>query len=132
MKPQEIRIGNYFNYRHREIIIINGILNSDNDYFCVYIKGKNGCQIKEYLHPIPLNSDLLQRCGFEVITDDDGDGKDFILEINDFVLQGYYENEDNVLTGVICVDFMTEPLIYLHQLQNLYMDLTNKELNIKL
>ncbi|WP_300701309.1 hypothetical protein [Bacteroides sp.] len=104
--------------------------------------------VYQLIEPLPLTNELLLKCGFEEIKD----GKTYILPLyfhksNDIKSNNYlcfycekgkgvyalyteylkdvsFEVKDPVLNN--------KPCTYLHQLQNLYFDITGEELGVKL
>jgi len=82
--------------------------------------------ISEYIEPIPLTEEWLDKLGFEKCYD------------KELPYQNAYRNGDLLLsqdfTMSYCAEYMEtfgEPLTHVHQLQNLYHALTNEELTIK-
>ena len=73
------------------------------------------------IYPIPLNGKMLENIGFKLIED--------YLYLGEFTLNYYKDG------FMICVNendrHITKPISYVHELQNLYYDLTDKELEIK-
>lgn len=85
----------------------------------------------EYLgriSPIPLTEEMLLKCGFNYDKEEDcwkicG----LFIRKEDCGFRIYIECEDAWYSGCYFNDFR-----YLHQLQNIYFDLTGKELEVKL
>ena len=106
MEANELRIGNWVDLDKEEIAI-------DLEYFYWEIEG-NG--VLECTEPIPLTEDWLLKFGFEKKYNEYYLGDIIICEeINDFKF-GYDFYEDIL------------ELKHVHQLQNLYYALTEKEL----
>lgn len=104
--------------------------------------------VYQLIEPLLLTHELLVKCGFEEIKD----GKTYILPLY------FHKNNDTKLSNYLCfycekgkgvyalyteylkdVNFEVKdpmlnnkPCIYLHQLQNLYFDLTGEELKVNL
>ena len=75
---------------------------------------------EEELEPIPITEEILKKCGFRTF-------------------DGYYINEDNVIVSSIngswylsIASTVIIKLTYLHQLQNLYLLIVGKQLEINL
>ena len=111
MKPQELKIGNW--------------VNSEYDGEC-----ELGLRMLErfigeieHLNPIPLTEEWLLKFGFEYEHDHNSDT--FI----------FYKENVKIIFNNISFDFVFDKseieLKYVHQLQNLFFALTNKELEIK-
>jgi hypothetical protein len=96
-------------------------------------------------HPIPLTPEWLKRCGFEKdnfaqIKEDGGFdvrekwvSADKEVELFLVVLAGKYMTGDNPCYGRKMKGFHRyQPIVSIHQLQNLYFALTGDELNIDL
>lgn len=95
----------------------------------------NGKPEHEY-NPIPLTTETIEKCGFPENEDKDGYIIKFGYEIS---FKGFRDKQE----FYIIIDFygvhlanndavlMTTKINYLHELQNLYFDLTFKELEIK-
>lgn len=77
--------------------------------------------------PIPLTEEILLKCGFEKIN------KHKELDSHGYLMDGmeYLHTIDNGITFTDSVQNEIE-FKYLHQLQNLYFALTNKELEVNL
>jgi len=87
--------------------------------------------------PIPLTKDILLKCGFEdyenldndyTVYGNHGDDSDFFLEVD------WRRVESGYSPMIKSVEYETigSNIIYLHQLQNIYYALTNKELSINI
>ena len=118
MKANELRIGNYIQFRHTETPVKITLGDFVREY-------KNE-HLEDY-EPIPLTEDWLERFGFEQHHDDCSNGVMYIKDI--FSEQpktwGAYPNE--VGSGIVIKDSVK--LEHVHQLQNLYFALTGEELN---
>ena len=115
----EIREGIYLEYENNGISVkIIGF----KDGICYY---NSSCYSKiESMTPIPLTEDILLKCGF------DKHEYQYIIEycINSFKLRYIKKNKKYVYhTG-----FRNIEKRYLHQLQNIYLDLEEKELEVNL
>ena len=136
VEVRELRIGNFILHDDKicEVCAIysNGLMDiSPIDSYIV--KERNNILIE----PIPITEELLSRCGFEKreIVNVDTEHQyiyhhkefgfiscNFAYCIND---TNDYSEYDNVLE-------LSLPLKHLHQLQNIYFDLTGKELEVNL
>jgi len=86
----------------------------------------------EYLQPIPLTPEILEKCGFE---------NDNVFEkMFKYLNKSIYDTDKLTFRkeeGFICFDgikyrTLLKHIIYLHQLQNLYFALTGEELTVNL
>jgi hypothetical protein len=130
MEAKELRIDNYVNI---------GLKSSDlrTDYDAITASGLMDLQVNKEsssftYEPIPLTEEWLVKFGF---TKDKKHTKccDLKLE-NDFYLQGIGYGKSNFKYEVILTDSNDNELTlvkHVHQLQNLYFALTNKELKLK-
>lgn len=124
----DLRIGNVImaNNRLRKVTMINndqtltrqsviGLENMNND--------ENNSQAAEQIQPVPLNEAILEQCGFTYQSH-----FRFWQLIN--TEQG--RTEMDIDSDYNLIDFMRRPIIkniaWLHQLQNIYYVLLNKEL----
>ena len=118
MEAQELRIGNWIQFRHTETPV--RITLGD------FVREYNDEHLEDY-EPIPLTEEWLTRFGFEQHHDDCSNGVMYIKDI--FSEQpktwGVYPNE--VGSGIVIKDSIK--LEHVHQLQNLYFALTGEELN---
>lgn len=131
---KELRIGNIVVGKYSSIIqSVNSIVKDDgySGGYCIHLL--NGDKFgADCIEPIPLTEELLLKCGFtkeyygfscdivelsygRFLCNDDTDKDKLFLSIN---------NAEYTISGV--------SLKYLHQLQNIYYDLTGKELDVKL
>lgn len=124
----ELRIGNWVNIK---VEGKNGTF--DGNYQIEEIRKdvilfNNGIHAAyRMLYPIPLTGERLLKCGFEDRILDIGIsdlwlGYNSIFEVNIFI--------DDIAKGY--VELSNNPRISLHQLQNLFFELTGKELEVKL
>ena len=117
MKPEELRIGNYFKWM--DIASMGRGIDKIN---C-------GQEIDHYLNlkePIPLTSEWLEKFGFKEETNSEfvkfwsGNG------ITDFIYHEYYHKNNDLFR--LSSDKYHIHLDYVHSLQNLYFCLKEKEL----
>lgn len=152
---KELRIGNYalFSCGHEFIIRkVMGIVPYDSSFVIrgeKYVGDKCLCTYDLYdrINPIPLTEDILLKCGFEkginddydIIYDFDKSGVYYCDQItityNTFdcciyILQQFSDENDEVHCNNSAK--IARDIKYLHDLQNLFYDLTKTELNIQL
>lgn len=142
MNEKDIRIGNSL-LLYSEVVKVTEIGFKGDDYYLRVEGKKNGYYIDQF-EPIELTEEILLKCGFEKSTDIDcydinkldnviiysikglyqvikysrNNTNDYHLSIsdtNDYCEYGYYIHT-------------SKEIKYLHQLQNLYFILSNKEL----
>lgn len=136
MKTNELRIGNLITFEN-ELIEVNYITTVSIGWN--YSNFAPLC-IKDAFKPIPLTEDWLLKFGFEKLDlkhSDDSISKDvyknYPILIKDNLL---YEDEGRYIAArfspgeINKVNFITH-IDYIHQLQNLYFALTQKQLTIK-
>lgn len=128
----ELRIGNYVtngsNYLTIEYFMLNTGLDDNVDY-----------------DPIPLTSEILEKCGFYILHHMgilqptfglDNDSELFFSFDDETPFCVYDCSKDNYDENIEIGSFYTETHLhhikYLHQLQNLYFALTGEELKIEL
>lgn len=123
MIAHELRIGNYVDYPLEGYDSIHKVT--------VYtLKDLDNCN--KDIKPIPLTEEILLKCGFEnkmnlmYISIFEGM---LCISINDFSY-GLYSTEQRFNIGLSYTN--SSKIEYLHQLQNLYWSLTQKELQIEL
>ena len=123
MKANELRVGNFIYHNicgEKQVLKIINI----TDY-AVNLDISNGevsDQIDfDEIEPIILTEELIIECGLIKR------GNEYSL--GDFIGEIFYDGF-NYTAGEGCI--MGEPILYLHQLQNIYFALTNEELNINL
>jgi len=123
MKANELRIGNY--------------VNADGNYKKVYNLYSNGwdflhddidCRFVEYQNtkPIPLTEEWLLKFGFEK-TNESKEVEWYVF--NGFEVSTYNEGET---VYFVYQHLVLRHIVSVHQLQNLFFALTNKELTLKL
>lgn len=128
---QELRLGNYLK-KIKDIVKVTSFSHSLISVTIVGTSNQILCLPLE-LEPISLTEDILLKCGFE--KDDTG------VDMFDPDYAEWYQMEFPVI-GILCqssdkkylFDENTDTLRiqYLHQLQNLFFDLTGEELEVEL
>lgn len=129
METSELRLGNWIELRpdhtHRRYIEVSRINRGSVGNKTTRFETDNPRQPSEmkelfsqYLFPIPLTDEIIQRCGFEVRYNGIKTYYNPLMELDhDFNLMNY---ESNVR------------IRFVHQLQNIYFALTNQELEVNL
>ena len=130
MKASELRIGN---------------LVKDIDGNIFNIKQENLCDFANgfiVVKPIPLTEEWLVKLGFEKLKEYD-DGENIIIQYGKSIIVGDDTHDEKLVISLpfnYCEigDYQDDSayilnitIDYVHQLQNLYFTLTNKELEIK-
>lgn len=89
------------------------------------------CEImSDRLYPIILTEELLLKCG---ITEAYSDSKGYIYSINEVkFLRCFFDIPSFFIETKGDDDLFNRPIESLHQLQNLYFDLTGKDLDVEL
>lgn len=134
IKANELRFGIWFKNRGVRKNAINKFHEIGKEGFISF--GHRGVDwLNDEFEPIPLTPEILEKCGFVI---------DFSLRRTNAILEDknnrllvcFFKNGriDIVLNGNKSRSIFTKkyPKFYLHQLQNLYFDLTATELEIKL
>jgi len=153
MKATELRIGNYVweNYSG-EMIIRSIIYNSpvtthpkDNGSHTIHLSKTLKLPICGYdisaIKPIPITEEWLLKFGFEKLANDGRYGYRYYIAIADYwyVIERDWRKEQSHFFGIEYTDCpnpkddhiyhsFTFKIKHIHQLQNLYFALTNKEL----
>lgn len=138
MKASELRVGNYINFNVDNNpatviqILVGGIsVNNHTLEECSQAWGE-WLVAEDQIKPIPLTEEWLLKFGFEKRIVPGSNGLfdfynnillEYSFEISCFWLSNCYQNDHEIL-------IQTQPLKYVHQLQNLYFCLTGKELEI--
>lgn len=142
IKANELRIGNkfdvevpaYINHRFTALTVTQkGCDTSYADYGQhappLPADGIHGLMFIRYeeMEPIPLTSDILEKCGFEGTGKRDTTWTHEKMSPQIEFSKGHYQlftDEGNFLSDI--------NIEHLHQLQNLYFALTGEELNVRL
>lgn len=102
------------------------VIASVNDIDKVVHDEQDNIYSYDYLYPIPLTPEWLERCGFKRMN---------AGWINDSGSLSFYDKDSETGNGVYKMEYGTRNyaagFLYLHQLQNLYFALTGEELEIK-
>ena len=122
IKATELRIGNWVeveNYKNIQLENVHpeGTTHGDDQYLISMLK------------PIPLTEEILLKCGFEVCY-----RSEFTLRL-DHKLNYKFGAGWNLVNGHFSVRYIGQNFThikYLHQLQNLFYALTDKELQVEL
>jgi hypothetical protein len=119
LQPNELRIGNWINTDgkpYRVTQLIGGVVATDDPSMW---------HDKDSYSPIPLNPELLEKCGFEKYNNlwNNGMGNSIHYDLDNKCIKMAFA----ISTFLI----ISSNIQYLHQLQNLYFVLTDTELEIK-
>lgn len=131
MKFKDLRIGNWVDtprgYRFVDELSYKKTLENDYNYF-LGLRGLSERYYITYCRPIPLTEEILLKCGFVE------DGNKWFNK--DSIILGYMTTDKYLQCEIKANEFDTKwrllDIKYLHQLQNLYFALTEKELEINL
>jgi hypothetical protein len=120
MKAQDLRIGNWVQFRHTETPVLITLADFVREYKEEHL---------EDYEPIPLTEDWLEKFGFE-LTYESKFRRCFDLDTSigflSFNFSKVIQEKDNV--SIASLNLKWASLKYVHQLQNLYFALTGKEL----
>ena len=128
MKATELRIGNEVFYEETEITL------SISDLVVIDLANKQGYEHK--YKPIPLTEEWLLKFGFEE-TYAKNCFKKRLFETEHFIYVTITKTHnilsigDRYISNEYIMVFVTNPIEYVHQLQNLFFALTGNELEIK-
>lgn len=138
MKAEELRIGNYVKIDSRIGKVVSLMSNTfcnecANDDYNITIEMEDGTFREEEevkVEGIPLTEEILLNCGFEYVNPDNkaigmlspDDGKGNKQRIM------YFDTNFRMILNT----WNYRPINYIHEVQNLYFAITNKELNIQL
>ena len=125
IQPNELRLGNWVKDTFNDVIVkVVGIQLENAVCEWGHLKGEYKCNY-EYLKPIPLTEELIEKQGWEKVcyyyTDKNGLE---IYETND----GWHLHIDDDK----CQTTIAILIKYVHELQNAYFVATKKELEVKL
>lgn len=130
LKPSELRIGNRLRPRR--------LLDPENIpplgyMICAAHIAYSEEELNNDWEGISLTPEIMEKCGFEAMGDDgkDSDGWRcyYTARYNDSGKDYFCVWNDE--PGYLMDNFSSAPLLYVHQLQNLYFALTGEELTIK-
>ena len=122
IKANELRFGNWINYRNIQIpvtMIGQYGIQSKNGYKLI-----NAKFVTTDLTPIPLTPEILEACGFE--EQENGWHK---LNICEHYINLFFESLAKAELSISGLGMKMPHIRHLHQLQNLYHALTGEELN---
>lgn len=127
IQPNELRIGNWVNAGR-----VTAISEADNEVilFDGYTSWRSSVMQPDWLQPIPLTPEILEKCGFsKTVTSREGQYLQYGLRIAsfDFMFEFYADGEPQFYLDMVGID-----ILYLHQLQNLAFSISNQELTITL
>lgn len=122
MKGNEIKLNNWVYNSDYRAIQIGSIWKDQNDIDWVNYKSdfEDWDNLNE-MHPIELTEAILVNCGFKKTQ------YEYIL--GDFIMEMFHDGY-HYTGGEGCMDGV--PILYLHQLQNIYFAHTNEEIFIYL
>lgn len=131
---KELRIDNFVMCKN-EICRINMINRGDVvEVSTIDSDSIKECFVEEILsdriYPIPLTEELLLKCGFIEIR---SDSKGYIYNINGVnFIRCFFDTPSFFVETKEENQLFDKPIDFLHQLQNIYFDLTGKELEVLL
>ena len=130
MEAKELRIGNYVNFEfHKDCGGVKGVEVFISDLEIILHNSSKS----KYYTPIPLTEEWLVKFGFKKDDEDDYCFKGFHVEDRNLNLSLPIDKMLRLKDGFGCwsVGGYLRDVKHVHQLQNLYFALTNKELKLK-
>lgn len=126
LRPKDLRVGNYINYENTTHVV-DEIHHDKLFHHCVNSHSEETAKYKEILS-IPLSGKEIERLGFELDDKRVRNNPDLYFDNMGYCVEddgGMYwicqhRDEDDVVR-IVSIDF-------LHELQNIYFDLTKREL----
>lgn len=131
MKAEELRIGNWIHDTGEDggFYQVDGIYPPSNGFEYYSISYRNGSfrtiledEEDNYIQPIPLTEEWLVKFGGVIDREDDS----YVFKSGLYVSVNYKSEAILFFNGIELCEFN-----YVHQLQNRYFALTNKELKLK-
>jgi hypothetical protein len=132
MESKELRVGNLVSYFNNDMVKVDGISKESGQYY-INAKKNNTTynNVIEAFKPTIITKEILFKYGFN----ENSDGN-YLLSLNQFLNLELMKVGDEWLNFSVektnddnCFSF--ERIRYVHQLQNLYFALTQKELTFK-
>jgi len=118
MKKAELRIGNIIAYNNNGFPVRVNALDTKNCYY------NSSCKSSyDSMNGIKLTEEWLLKFGFELM-------KQSEYTLNTYELNGIKLWNKKMDFSELIFEFSNQNIKYMHQLQNLYFALTNKELTI--
>lgn len=122
--PQELRIGNWVLDEDGKMSSVKSINDRTVGLHTTFYAHSSSYKT---ISPLPLSPEILEKCGFVK-----GENDRLV-----FHFRGFFEAAQSIEVPNSVILYcnnrcVSEPIKYLHQLQNLYFALTNQELQIKL
>lgn len=139
MKASELMIGDYILTPLQKGTIIGNIEEIDTSFdapdVCHITCDVGGCRagfmLDEYVNPIHITEEILQKSGFER-TQDDGYVSYEINPYDGHIIEvAFYDSGIDVFIRFICGKCHLRSIKYFHELQNIVRVITGKELTIK-
>lgn len=137
IKLKEVRIGNIFTAADMNIFRVDNIYKDDQRQYVVQVDIEEmgqTCKFSrniELLEPIPLTPKIIGGCGFEEYVDNNRWGYKLLIPSKytiDTTPIYFMVYRDGTFDPSVFNRFI--PIVYLHQLQNIYHDLTGQELPV--
>lgn len=119
MKASDLRIGNYYDC-NGQIEVVN-----PNTITDVWESERTWCK------PIPLSEDWLIRFGFKKEKVSSYGGADMWQGMSAYSYNGEWLFRGSPKSGLKLVGYFNSDIRYVHQLQNIFLALTGKELTIE-
>lgn len=129
--PNDLRLGNclYYTKESKFPMQVEGI---GKDWIYLNFEGNDGDVFEnngDEIYPIPISVELLSNLSKNLISDG------YIIYIGSENIELSVERKDEIINLVPCVNYdeydTGKPIRYVHQLQNLYKELTGNELEIR-
>ncbi len=129
--PNDLRLGNclYYTKESKFPMQVEGI---GKDWIYLNFEGNESDVFEntdKEIYPIPISVELLSNLSKNLISDG------YIIYIGSENIEFSVERKDEIINLVPCVNYdeydIGKPIRYVHQLQNLYKELTGNELEIR-
>lgn len=130
--PNDLRLGNclYYTKESKFPMQVEGI---GKDWVYLNFEGNESDVFEnngDEIYPIPISVELLSNLCENLISDG------YIIYIGSENIEFSVERKDEIINLVPCVNYdeydIGKPIRYVHQLQNLYKELTGNELEIRM
>lgn len=132
MNAKELRIGNLINYLGEPTVVASISQSEEKEELSYISTQKSGINTNFSYRPISLSEEWLLKFGFDYTDDGENEYMSLIRGHHTKIISSDYSVKFSKVWLHTEIPYTKREYLYVHQLQNLYFELTGEELTFKI